>query len=72
MQRTYFRDFGWRVTNPKKATTSNSYLSDHMLYKQLIDSLMCLVNTKLDICSKTCAQVFEGHNEVLSEISWKW
>jgi hypothetical protein len=65
-----------------------------MLYRQLIGSLMYLVNTKLDICfvvntlnqfmvdsrakeraldnNKTCSQVFEGHNGLWSEISWRW
>ena len=38
------------ITNLKKMTTSNSELVDPMLYRQLIGSLMSLVNTKLDIC----------------------
>jgi hypothetical protein len=72
------------ITNLKKLTTSDSALVDPTLYKQLIGYFVYLVNTTLDICfavntlvgamgsSKTCAQVFGGHNGVWSEISWRW
>ena len=38
------------ITNLKKVSISDSKLVDPMLYKHLIGSLMCLVNTILDIC----------------------
>ena len=38
------------ITNLKKVTTSDTDMVDPMLYKQLIGSLMDLVNTRLDIC----------------------
>jgi len=38
------------VTNMKKLITSDSYLVDPRLYKQLISSLMYLVNTRPEIC----------------------
>lgn len=38
------------ITNPKKLNTSESDLVDPTLYKQLIGSLMYLVNTRPDIC----------------------
>jgi hypothetical protein len=38
------------ITNLKKVTTSDSELVDPTLYKQLIGSLMYLVNTRPDIC----------------------
>jgi hypothetical protein len=38
------------ITNLKKVTTSDLELMDPLLYRQLISSLMFLVNTRLDIC----------------------
>jgi len=38
------------ITNLKKLNTSESELVDPTLYRQLIGSLMCLVNTRPDIC----------------------
>ena len=38
------------VTNWKKIDASRSEAVDLTLYRQLIDSLMYLVNTRLDIC----------------------
>jgi hypothetical protein len=38
------------IINLKKVTTSNFELVDPTLYRQLIGSLIYLVNTELDIC----------------------
>ena len=38
------------ITNWKKLHASESQLVDSTLYRQLIESLMYLVNTRLDIC----------------------
>jgi hypothetical protein len=38
------------VTNWKKLSASNSQLVDATIYRQLINSLMYLVNNRLDIC----------------------
>jgi hypothetical protein len=38
------------ITNLKKVTTSDSDMVDPMLYRQLIGSLMYMVNTRTDIC----------------------
>ena len=38
------------VMNLKKMSDTDSGEVDPHLYKQLIGSLMCLVNTRLDIC----------------------
>jgi hypothetical protein len=38
------------ITNLKKIDTSNSELVDPRIYRQLVGSLMYLVNTRLDIC----------------------
>jgi hypothetical protein len=38
------------VTNLKNVDSSDSELADSRQYMQLIDSLMCLINTQLDIC----------------------
>jgi hypothetical protein len=80
------------ITNPRKVKPLDSDLVDRALYKQLIGSLMYLVNTRSNICfavnnlsqfsveprkehwviEKKCANIFEGHNGVWSEISWRW
>jgi hypothetical protein len=38
------------ITNLRKVVNSNSKLVDPMIYRQLIGSLMYLVNTGSDIC----------------------
>jgi hypothetical protein len=38
------------ITNWKKLSDSDSQLVDATIYRQLIVSLMYLVNTRLDIC----------------------
>jgi hypothetical protein len=37
------------ITNLKLLSDSSSYLVDHTMYRQLIESLMYLVNTRFDI-----------------------
>lgn len=42
--------YTWMITNLKKLSASEGELVDPTLYRQLIGSLMYLVNTRSNIC----------------------
>jgi hypothetical protein len=50
LSRFHMEDYRPMITNWKNLSASNSQLVDATVYRQLIGSLMYLVNTRRDIC----------------------